>query len=355
MRKIVLIPFLLLAALAPLGKAGAAPADKGETNPLGTLRWLPDNTNQSAQVPAGLSRLVVIYDRSLNAAGKPSPLLANGSFGLKLGTTSPEVRMKGHSTKVGATQEEGAPAQLDEVFAGVQGDIRDGACSMAGTPSFSAAFTSTRTFFFSGSSPYQPQSGSGACEKVESSTPVGGGFQTRVTTYVPGFWIDVQWPTHDDELGSGGAGHLLADVWYTAVYDTENESGDFYETADASGVSKSVGSPGDYDQTLAFGGQPGAVGAPCSELDFGEPPAAEDTYQSVDVQVPGGAKNVTVRLFPKADWDLFVKDPTGKVTSSAHGPGFDETVSVNAIAGTWTITACNFSGEPSVIGGVIVS
>jgi hypothetical protein len=354
MRKIILIPFLLLAVLAPLGKAGAAPAGS-ETNPLGTLRWLPDNTNEGTSVTAGTSRLVLIYDRSLNTAGKPSALLANGSFGVKFASTSPEIRMKAHSSSVGATQDEGAPAQLDEVFAGLQGDVRDGGCSLAGTPSFSAAFTTTRTFFFSGSSPYQPQAGTGACEKVDSSTPLAGGFQTRVTTYVPGFWIDVEWPTHDDELGSGGAAHALADVWYTAVYDTGNESGDFYETADAAGVSDSVGSPGDYDQTFAFGGQPGAIGAPCAEFDVGEPPAAEDTYQSIKVQVPGGARNITVRLFPKADWDLFVADPTGTVTSSGHGPGLDETVTTKAIAGEWTITACNFSGEPSVVGGVIIN
>lgn len=355
MRKIALIPFLIVAVLVPLGKAGAAPAGP-ETNPLGTLRWLPDNTNENGLVPAGLNRLVVIYDRSLNDAGKPANLLAKGTFGVKFASALPEVRMKGHSPNVGATQDAGAPSPaFDEVFAGIEGDIRDGACSKAGTSAFSAAFTTTRTFFHAGTSPYQPQTGSGACEVVQASTPVSGGFSTRVTTYVPGFWIDVQWPKHEDELGSGGEGNLLAEVWYSAVYDKDGDSTPFYQP-DAAGVSDSVGSPGDYDQTFAFAGRPGAIGAPCSELEAGEPPADPGTYQSVKFQVSGGARSVSVRLFPKADWDLFVTDPAGTVRSSGRGPGFDENVSVtNPISGQWTMTACSFSGEPSVIGGVIVS
>jgi hypothetical protein len=352
MRKTVLIPLLVLAAMLPVGTAGAAPAGP-ETNPIGTLRWLPDNTNETSAVPSGLSRLVFIFDRSLNAQGKPANLLANGSFGVKILTTSPQITMKGHSDGVSATQDEGAPAQIDEVLAGVHGDIRDGACSKAGTSSFAAAFTTTRTFFHSGTTPYQPQSGSGSCEVVESSTSNGSGFQTRVKTYVAGFWIDVLWPTQADVLSTGDQAHPLAEVWYTAVYDTENESGDFYETSDASGISKSVGSPGDYDVTFASAAVPGAIGAPCAAYPV-VPPASPETYSETTVTAPGGATTVTVRLFPKADWDLVVVDPNGVATTSGRGPGFVEEVTRPAIPGVWTIRACNFAGEPTVIGGVII-
>ncbi|MGH2691128.1 MAG: hypothetical protein ACRDHM_01340 [Actinomycetota bacterium] len=240
MRKVA-IPLVLvaLAALAPANAASAAPAGP-ETNPLGTLTWLPNNTNQTP--PAGLHRLVVIYDRSLNAAGKPSALLANGAFGVKITTTSPDLRMKAHSPRVGSVAGTGG---IDEILLAVEGDTRDGACSKAGTSGFSEAFSSTRLFVYPGSSPYQPQNGPGACEVVNSSTRVSGGFETRVTTHVPGFWIDVEWPTPDDPLGPGGGGDLLTDVWYEAVYDTGGQSGEFYQTSDAAGTSRSIGSPED--------------------------------------------------------------------------------------------------------------
>jgi len=352
MRKIgISLVLLVLATLAPASTAAAAPAGP-ETNPVGTLMWLPDNTNETPV--AGLHRLVVVYDRSLNAAGKPSALLTKGAFGLKIATTAPELRMKGHSPGVGSVEDAGGPAEIDELFLGVEGDVRDGACSSVGTAGFAEAFTSTRTFTYPGSSPYQPLNGPGACEVVDSSVQVTGGFQTRVTTHVPGFWIDVEWPTHEDELGSGGPGHLLAEVWYTAVYDTAGESGDFYETADAAGASSSIGSPGDYDLLFAAAARPGAIGAPCAGFPA-VPPAAPETYQEIKLQVPAGAKNVTVRLFPKADWDLFVTDPAGETGASGHGPGLDETVTMKAVAGEWTIRACNFAGEPAVLGGVILN
>lgn len=183
-RMAILLVLLALAALAPASTVAAAPAGP-ETNPVGTLRWLPDNTNEAP--PAGLHRLVVIYDRSLNAAGKPAELLTKGAFGLKIATTTPDLRMKGHSAGVGSIEDAGGPAEIDEVFMGVEGDIRDGACSRVGTSGFSAAFTSTRTFVHQGTEPYEPQSGPGACEVVDSSVAVSGGFQTRVTTHVPGF------------------------------------------------------------------------------------------------------------------------------------------------------------------------
>lgn len=51
MRESVLVPLGLVMALAgvPAWADQVAPTG-GETNPLGTLRWLPDNANEKTQV-----------------------------------------------------------------------------------------------------------------------------------------------------------------------------------------------------------------------------------------------------------------------------------------------------------------
>jgi len=240
MKRSMVLPLVLLASLTPLGTAEAAPAGP-ETNPLGTLSWLPPNSGDSSEVPAGAERLVVVYDRSIDSQGRPATLLANGAFGLKIASNSAEIRMVGHSDGVGSIDDAGgAPFEpVDEVFSGVEGDVRDGSCSLVGTPSFSEAFSFTRSFLHAGSTPYEAQSGPGACEVVDSSTPASGGFQTVVTTHVPGFWIDISLPA-----GAANAVEAMHhEIWYAAVYDTEAESGDFYETADDFGQSKSVGDP----------------------------------------------------------------------------------------------------------------
>jgi hypothetical protein len=343
MRKMA-IPLVLvaLAALTPVGTASAAPAGP-ETNPVGTLRWLPDNTNEKPA--AGLNRLVVIYDRSLNSAGKPSALLAKGAFGLKIATTSPDLRMKGHSPAVGSIEDAGGPAELDELFVAVEGDIRDGACSNVGTAGFSAAFTSTRTFLHQGSSPYTAQSGPGACEVVDSSTPANGGFQTRVTTHVPGFWIDVEWPVHDET-----GGQLLPEVWYEAIFDTGGESGDFYETSDTAGSSKSISVPGLYDLSFTATAVPGGFGAPtCPGLG---PDAPAGTYQDFKFTPPAGTKKVVIELYPKLDWDMKVIDPEGNHTNSGENPGTKESAMLTVVPGEYTVRACNWAGEPTVFGSV---
>jgi hypothetical protein len=92
-----------------------------------------------------------------------------------------------------------------------------------------------------GSAPYQAQSGPGACEVVDSSAPISGGFQTVVTTHVPGFWIDIELPAGAPSAASIEEMHH--EIWYAAVYDTEADSGEFYETSDAAGQSRSVGDP----------------------------------------------------------------------------------------------------------------
>jgi hypothetical protein len=228
MRKLtVSLVLLALATLAPAGTAVAVPAGP-ETNPVGSLRWLPSFTN--AKPAAGLNRLVVVYDRSLNSAGKPAALFAKGPFALRIGSTSPGLRMKGHSPGVGSIDEAGP---LGEAVIAVHGDVRDGDCAEAGSPAFSAAYSSTRSFLHNGSTPYEPESGPGACEVVDSSTRSGSGFQTRVTTYVPGFWVDVQWSSSAP----------TPQVWYEALYDSQGENGPFYTTSDSAGASTSIQGP----------------------------------------------------------------------------------------------------------------
>lgn len=238
MKRIVLLPLVLLASLIPLGAADAAPAGP-ETNPVGTPGWKPFNTRE--EVPAGVERFVVVYDRSLNAQGGLTALLTKGAFGLKLASNSAQLRMVDHSSGVDSLDDRGgSPARpLDEVIAAVEGDVRDGACSKAGTASFSAAYSTSRSFLHPGSQPYQAQSGPGACEVVTSSVATNGGFRTTVTTFVPGFWIDVKLPAG----ASPTTGLVHNEIWYEAVYDTAGESGQFYQTADSFGQSKTIGDP----------------------------------------------------------------------------------------------------------------
>ncbi len=229
MRRAVLLSLLLLAGLTIPGTSQARPAGPF-TNPLGSLQWLPDYANESPQT--GKYRLVVVYDWSLTS-GKPDALLAKGAFAMKLATLSPELRMTGHSPSVSSIP---APTALDQAAMALEGDVRDAACSRAGMPGFSEAYSYTRTFNHAGPHPYVPRQGPGVCEQVESSTAQGGGFRTRVTTHVPGFWIDVAWPTRN-------GGRLFPQVWYEAVYDTDGQNGSFLVTADATGGSGNVSEP----------------------------------------------------------------------------------------------------------------
>lgn len=228
-KRALVIPLLLLGILMPATAAGASPAGP-ESNPIGSLRWLPANTNEGSEVPDGLHRLVVTYDRSLTQTGKPADLLAQGAFAVKF-TATGSLQMAGWSPRVSPV--DNGLTSLQGLHAGVRGDVRDGNCSKVDTPAFSAAFSTTRTFLHSGTTPYVANDGPGACEIVEASTPTFGGFQTRVTTFVPGFWIDLQVPTN---LGS-------PQVWYSAIFDTDGETGPYYQTVDSAGSSKNTTSP----------------------------------------------------------------------------------------------------------------
>ena len=339
-----------------------------EDNALGTLRWLPRNAIEKPA--ANQFRLVVVYDGSLNDAGQPIPMKAKGAFGVKIFTTSVlDLKMKGHSAKVSDlrqfTGQSGIPPQVDESFAGLAGDVRDGACSKLSTPgAFSQAYSTSRQFFFPGTTPYQPISAPGTCETVDASVEVRDangnltGFNTTVTNHVPGFYVDFEWPTRP--LPQLGGSRFLAEVWYGGAYDSSGDPGPFPNGVDASGASKSVGSPGDYDATYSFTANPGGAGPACT--DWGVPDQA-GTWADVTVNVPAAAKKVTFKLFPKGDWDIIVLDPDGTKGIAGNWMGSDEQLVVPAsgannipelIPGNFTFRGCNFSGEQTVMGAVII-
>lgn len=371
MRKLTISTIVLaLGALGAPTTAATTSTPYGlEDNPLGTVHWLPTNANETA--PEGASRLVIVYDHSIEeATGEPIDLLAEGPFGVKFFTPVPDPRMVGHSSAVTSLDDLGLPGEVDAAFMGVAGDVRDGDCAAAGTGEFSAAYSTTRSFFHPGEVPYEPISGPGTCEVVDESAAVvdaGGnvtGYETTVTNHVPGFWIDVTWGTHDvvvPVLGSPGSGYLAGELWYGSFYDTDGEDGDWYAVGDATGQSTSIGGPGDYDAVYSFTANPGGLGPSCTA--YPQVPDVEDSFDEVTVEVPADAAKVIFRLFPKSDWDLVVVDPQGTKRVSGDFAGFDEQVvapgtgSANfpeIVPGTYTMRGCNFAGETTVVGGVII-
>ncbi|MFN2545412.1 MAG: hypothetical protein ABR600_12720 [Actinomycetota bacterium] len=377
MTRVLVLAFALVTALVAAPNIAQGSPQGSDTNPLGTLRWLPDNANEKAGLASGVDRLVLVYDFSRDAAtGAAKPLIANGGFGLKVFTPSlADFRMVGHSASVSTVKDLTGQDQfdsLDQVFVGVSGDTRDGACSKLGTPAFSAAYSTTRTFFFSGTTPYQATNSAGACERVDGSIPTTGGFTTTVTTFAPGFWIDVNWPKRSVSapvIGSLYDGRVEADVFYGALYDTGGESGEFPQTADANGTSTSVGSPGDYTSTFTLSAHPGAgngSGDPCSSLGGS---SADGSWQDLKVSVPAGATKVTFKLFPHGDWDLVVDNQDGLRATSGYLLGGEETIVLTANGagqvnkgtipllepGTdYTLRGCNATGETSVMGALII-
>lgn len=337
-----------------------------ETNPLGTVKWLPGNANET---PAGgANRLIVVHDYSLNEAGQQVPLLAKGTFGVKFIPLGPDPRMVAHSPKITSLDDVTGRSEIgpvDQAFMGVAGDVRQSACSLAGTPAFSAAYTTTRTFFHPGTAPYVPVTAPGTCEVVDSSTAVTNqagettGFTTRVTNHVPGFWIDVTWASRS--VPGAGNGYLGPELYYGSAYDTGGENGAWYATADSTGQSVSTGPPGDYTQWFTFTANPGAIGAPCPGTP-GVTPAPAGTWQDHKITVPSNATQVVFRLFPHGDWDLQVEDPDGLVgTSGNFGVSEQETVPASGTGnigtltpGEFTMRGCNYAGEQVVKGAVII-
>lgn len=362
---------------AASGTAGASPVG-GDTNPLGSLYWLPDNANEKGSVPANRYRLVVAYDRSLNAAGQPTPLLGKGPFGVKF-TAASDITMTNHSTRVTDLKSvTGRPEAdvLDQNAMGVAGDVRDGACSKVTEPTFSQAYSTTRSFFFPGQTPYAPVSAPGTCETVDSSVEVRDandvvvGFQTTVTNHVPGFWIEVNWPEHALTVPVLNqplfGGRQQAEVFYGSFFDTGGDNGNWYQVADTTGTSTSVGSPGQYDYTFTLTANPGAgsnpLGSdPCNSLGA---PSQAGTWADVKVQVPQGTTKAVFKLFFHGDWDLRVIDPLGRIGDNGFFVGSEETETVPTAGsgniptlepGEFTIRGCNPSGEPTIRGAVILT
>ncbi len=356
----------------------ASPAG-GDTNPLGSLSWLPDNANEKSEVGAGRSRLVVVYDRSLNATGQPAALLGKGPFGAKFFAAS-DVTMVAHSprlTDLKTVTGQSQADQLDQVVMGVAGDVRDGACSNLGQGTFSAAYSTTRSFFHSGTTPYAPISGVGTCERVDSSVAsldgAGSvtGYVTRVTTFVPGFWIDVVWPEHNQTVPAVGqllGGRQQAEIFYGSFFDTGGENGDWYEVADTTGTSTSVGSPGQYDITFSLTANPGAGSNPLNSSDpcssLGPPASPPGTWADIKVNIPPGTTKAVFKLFPHGDWDLIVIDPQGRRATNGFFVGSEETETVpssgsgnipDLVPGEFTVRGCNPGGEPTVRGAVILT
>ena len=382
MRRIIGFAMVIGLALgmSPAMRATASPAP-GDTNPLGSLSWLPDNANEKAQVPAGRFRLVVTYDRSLNASGQPASLLGKGPFGAKFFAAS-DVKMTNHSARVTDLKTvTGRPEAdtLDQTVMGVAGDVRDGACSNLGGATFSQAYSTTRSFFFPGSTVYTPISAPGTCESVDSSIEIRDasgnvvGYQTTVTNHVPGFWIEVDWPTHDLTVPVINqpifGGRQQAEIFYGSYFDTGGENGNWYQVADTTGTSKSVGSPGQYDITFSLTANPGAGGPPpvggasdpCNSLG---PPSQAGTWADVKVQVPQGTTKAVFKLFPHGDWDLRVIDPEGRIGDNGLFIGSEETETIpqagannipDLVPGEFTIRGCNPSGETTVNGAVILT
>lgn len=374
---IVLLPMLLGAPAASAQESEAAPLG-AESDPIGSLQWLPDNANEVPNVSPGTHRLTFVYDHSLDEDGTEMPLLAKGPFEMRLFTTAvTDIRMKAHSDSVssldGATGREELAA-VDEVFAGVAGDVRDGECSKLGTPDFSSAYSTTREFVHPGEDPYPPAAGAGFCERVDDSAAVVDeegrhvGFRTTVTTFRPGFWLDLEWPEREVAIvGTNAEGRLLPELWYGALFDTDGEDAEWYEAADDAGSSTSVWSPGQYDQVLSFSATPGASGDPCRFQGSSTTgtDAVPGSWAAARIQVPEGSTKAIFRLFPKGDWNLTVSSPSGERGLSVGSiAGFDETVVVpgegpNDIGtlepGEYTMLACNLAGEQVVTGAVRIS
>jgi len=347
---------------APLAPAG------DQDNALGTIRWLPTNANEKP-TGANVSRLVVVHDVSLDAQGNAVPLKGKGPFGVKFFTSSPDPRMVGHSPSVSSLDDLTGQQQIgpvDQAFMGVSGDVRKGDCSKVGTPDFSRAYSTTRSFLHPGADPYDPVTAPGTCEVVDSSVAVTDnegnllGYQTTVSNHVPGFWIDVLWAKRALP-GLTGNGYMMAELWYGALYDTEGQDGEWYTTVDANTLSTSVGGPGDYTGLYSFTATPGGAGPACTEWE-GVPDQA-GTWADVKVQVPESATRVTFQLYPKADWDVIVIDPNGTKGIAGNWTTLSETLIVPAsgtnnipelVPGEFTFRACNFSGETTVLGSVII-
>lgn len=324
-----------------------SPGGALQTNPIGSMRWLPVVANES---PAGfgIDRLVVVYDGSLDAvSGDAIDLIADAGYGMKLfsnsvtdsaGNEPPAITLEGHTPWVTTLEGLGAPAGTDAAFAGMAGDVTDGDCANldASDPEGSLSYAYSTTYTVDGDVNAE------ACQVIESQATdpdTGAVVSTTITEYVPGIWFDVKWPMETDPAGSGGQGHSLSEVWYGAIPGYSTDDPTTWQEAGESGFSETIRGQSDVFFTTT--------------LQDPEPnptvlEACPTTGHTVEVEIPTpppGAKVVHVDLYPQGDWDLTVVDQTGTSTQSGNFI-VNERVTVPATAGTIEVEGCNFAGGP---------
>lgn len=323
----------------------AAPGGALVTNPIGTMRWLPAVANEGSAF--GSDRIVVVYDGSLDpTTGETTELLADGEFGMKLfsnsvtdssGREPPAIRLVDHSPWVATLEGQGAPAGTDAAFAGMSGDVRDGACANleaedpAGTLSYAYSFTFT----------VAGEAAAEACQLVDGHERDADNniLSTTITEFVPGFWFDVRWPTETDPAGAGGQGHTLSEVWYGAITGFSSSDPTAFAEAGESGNSETIRSKSDVFHV--------------EMLQDAEPnptllEACPTTGHTVQVEIPTpppGVNLVNVDLYPMGDWDLMVTDAAGSESTSGNFI-VNERVQIVAEAGTIEVEGCNFAGGP---------
>jgi len=236
MRKIVFALALLTvvgSAVPAIARGDAEPVD---TDPIGTLGYLPDEADETPT--PGATRLVVVFADDMEA---------QGPFGAKftglVGSTEsgPSVpQMVAYSAGLdGDVEEAGAPLGGPE-FAGIYGNVAKGDCPTGGGRPQLFAYSEVRTETTEGT-PYAR----GLCEEtgasvVVSTDPVTGveTWDTTVTKFIPGFWLDF--------TATPNASWNAAFFQYAAAYSEDTGSGDFYEPgeADAGGTSTLLDAPG---------------------------------------------------------------------------------------------------------------
>lgn len=342
------------AGVSPDDLDWSVPGHAQENNPVGSLNWLPPNANEAGDVGFGEQRMIVLYDHSLDADGAPTDLIAAGPFGMKISTTALvhvstgepfPLTMVDQSPFVSTLETgQGAPDGADDYFMGVAGDVRDGACSNledGDATDMSTAFTTTFTTTNESATPQLDE-----CQLASTTDNGDGTFTHTITTYVPGFWVDVKWRLDTPPLDN--TGYTFAEVWYSAMVDTDGEDGEFYETADTIGQSTSTGGPHNFDLTLTLTANPGGMSLPeCYDWTPQNVPGSVDE-RTIDLSQYAGSE-ISVGLWNKGDWDLFVEGPDGGGGNGGGGLMVGEVWEGSFTPGDWTIRGCNFAGEYEVL------
>jgi hypothetical protein len=203
--------FMATASVASAGSLlAASPVEELDTDPVGHLGWLPADANEAGDVGSGERRLVVTFFEE--QAGK-------GVFGLKFQAVGAPVQVVEHPAFISSVDDlsgQDAIDPADQAFGGVAGDVRLGDCALIGDATFHYAYSTAHT---------EPVGyTAGACDVV---TPIDD-TTVSVTTYVPGFWVDVT------ENGP------YTELFYGTLYDQDGTGDEWYQEADDLSFSASV-------------------------------------------------------------------------------------------------------------------